>query len=157
MLHSPAAWQRWQPQGGCTLPCCWLVLPPGARSQASTWGAAHGCRATDHSRWFETPISYRIPYEEGFEPYVLVQRRFVPWYDERFKGYRKNKVCGWVGERPCCLSALLGAGSIHGSFQGLTQTTSCCCNWVALPPRPQPLPQPASFLGCATWPPRWFI
>lgn len=51
-------------------------------------------RATDHSRWFETNISYRIPYEEGFEPYVLVQRRFVPWYDERFKGYRKNKV-GW--------------------------------------------------------------
>ncbi|EFN57236.1 expressed protein, partial [Chlorella variabilis] len=49
-------------------------------------------RATDHSRWFETSISYRIPYEEGFEPYVLVQRRFVPWYDERFKGYRKNKV-----------------------------------------------------------------
>ena len=52
------------------------------------------CRATDHSRWFETNISYRIPYEEGFEPYVLVQRRFVPWYDERFKGYRKNKVGG---------------------------------------------------------------
>ena len=59
-------------------------------------------RATDHSRWFETSISYRIPYEEGFEPYVLVQRRFVPWYDERFKGYRKNKV-GAVG------SALLAA------------------------------------------------
>lgn len=57
-----------------------ILLPPGA------------CRATDHSRWFETNISYRIPYEEGFEPYVLVQRRFVPWYDERFKGYRKNKV-----------------------------------------------------------------
>ena len=55
------------------------------------------CRATDHSRWFETNISYRIPYEEGFEPYVLVQRRFVPWYDERFKGYRKNKVGGGAG------------------------------------------------------------
>lgn len=32
-------------------------------------------RATDHARWFETNISYRIPYEEGFEPYVLVQVR----------------------------------------------------------------------------------
>ncbi|KAL4856061.1 LARGE xylosyl- and glucuronyltransferase 2 [Chlorella vulgaris] len=51
-----------------------------------------GHRATDHTRWFETSLSYRIPYEEGFEPYVMVQRRFVPWYDERFKGYRKNKV-----------------------------------------------------------------
>ncbi len=29
---------------------------------------------------------------QGFEPYVMVARRFVPWYDERFRGYRKNKV-----------------------------------------------------------------
>lgn len=29
---------------------------------------------------------------QGFEPYVIVQRSMVPWYDERFKGYRKNKV-----------------------------------------------------------------
>lgn len=28
---------------------------------------------------------------------MLVQRRFVPWYDERFKGYRKNKVRGLAG------------------------------------------------------------
>ena len=31
-------------------------------------------------------------YEEGFEPYVIISRKFVPWYDERFVGYRKNKV-----------------------------------------------------------------
>lgn len=31
-------------------------------------------------------------YEEGYEPYVIVSRAFVPWYDERFVGYRKNKV-----------------------------------------------------------------
>ena len=35
---------------------------------------------------------YSIRYEEGFEPYVLVARKFVPWTDERFVGYRKNKV-----------------------------------------------------------------
>lgn len=23
---------------------------------------------------------------QGFEPYVIVARKFVPWYDERFKG-----------------------------------------------------------------------
>lgn len=42
-------------------------------------------RATDHARWFETNISYRIPYEEGFEPYVLVQ--------VRFNSRRKNTTC----------------------------------------------------------------
>lgn len=31
-------------------------------------------------------------YEEGYEPYVIIHRRYVPWYDERFVGYRKNKV-----------------------------------------------------------------
>lgn len=31
-------------------------------------------------------------YEEGFEPYVIISRKHVPWYDERFVGYRKNKV-----------------------------------------------------------------
>ena len=29
---------------------------------------------------------------QGYEPYIIVSRRFVPWYDERFRGYRKNKV-----------------------------------------------------------------
>jgi len=31
-------------------------------------------------------------YEEGYEPYVIIHRRYVPWYDERFVGYRKKKV-----------------------------------------------------------------
>ncbi|PSC70030.1 Glycosyltransferase LARGE2 [Micractinium conductrix] len=46
----------------------------------------------DFPRWFKTNDSYPIAYQEGFEPYVLMQRRFVPWYDERFKGYNRNKV-----------------------------------------------------------------
>ena len=29
---------------------------------------------------------------QGYEPYVIVARKYVPWYDERFVGYRKNKV-----------------------------------------------------------------
>ena len=31
---------------------------------------------------------------------LQMQRRFVPWYDERFKGYNKNKVRG-RGCVPC--------------------------------------------------------
>ncbi|KAL6781671.1 hypothetical protein ACKKBF_B09005 [Auxenochlorella protothecoides x Auxenochlorella symbiontica] len=51
-----------------------------------------GHRATDYARWLTARTPYHIRYEEGYEPYVLVARRFVPWYDERFVGYRKNKV-----------------------------------------------------------------
>ncbi len=29
---------------------------------------------------------------QGYEPYVLVSRHFVPWYDERFRGYGKDKI-----------------------------------------------------------------
>lgn len=51
-----------------------------------------GHRATDFRKWLTAAHPYRIRYEEGFEPYVLVARKFVPWTDERFVGYRKNKV-----------------------------------------------------------------
>jgi glycosyltransferase-like protein LARGE len=51
-----------------------------------------GHRATDFRKWLAAARPYRIRYEEGFEPYVLVARKFVPWTDERFVGYRKNKV-----------------------------------------------------------------
>lgn len=29
---------------------------------------------------------------QGFEPYVLVSKTKVPWYDERFTGYLENKI-----------------------------------------------------------------
>lgn len=51
-----------------------------------------GHRATDFRKWLVASLPYKIKYEEGFEPYVLIARKFVPWTDERFIGYRKNKV-----------------------------------------------------------------
>lgn len=48
---------------------------------------------TDHSRWANTTEAYQINYQIGFEPYVLMARKLVPWYDERFRGYYWNKVC----------------------------------------------------------------
>lgn len=51
-----------------------------------------GHRATDFRKWLIAAHPYTITYEEGFEPYVLVARKYVPWTDERFVGYRKNKV-----------------------------------------------------------------
>lgn len=51
-----------------------------------------GHRATDFKKWLTATRPYSIVYEQGFEPYVLVHRKLVPWFDERFVGYRKNKV-----------------------------------------------------------------
>ena len=40
---------------------------------------------------------YAIKFRSGYEPYVLVARKIMPWYDERFRGYGWDKVhC-----RPC--------------------------------------------------------
>ena len=30
---------------------------------------------------------------QGFEPYVLVSKTYVPWYDERFAGYLVSFAC----------------------------------------------------------------
>eukprot|EP00899_Mesostigma_viride_P001941 jgi/Mesvir1/11748/Mv00120-RA.2 len=34
----------------------------------------------------------RVEYEEGFEPYAIAFRPYLPPYDERFSGYGRNKV-----------------------------------------------------------------
>lgn len=44
-------------------------------------GFVNGHRSTDFDRWQTAEIAYRVQYEEGFEPYVMAQRQFVPWYD----------------------------------------------------------------------------
>lgn len=80
-------------------------------------GFVNGHRSTDFQRWLNAAVAYPVQYEEGYEPYVIASRKAVPWYDERFKGYRKNKVVhlmhmhslgisfvvtprGWVVHRP---------------------------------------------------------
>jgi glycosyltransferase-like protein LARGE len=50
----------------------------------------HG--ATNFSRWITATAPYEIVYERMFEPYVLVAKKYVPWFDERFIGYYRNKV-----------------------------------------------------------------
>lgn len=29
---------------------------------------------------------------QGFEPYVFVSKKHIPWFDERFSGYLENKL-----------------------------------------------------------------
>lgn len=57
---------------------------------------AQGHRATNFNRWkAATDLSgwYEVAYEEGFEPFVIMNRLLVPAFDERFEGYGRNKVC----------------------------------------------------------------
>lgn len=46
------------------------------------------------------------PAPQGCEPYIVALRQDVPWYDERFRGYGRDKIvhllhvsggyrCGW--------------------------------------------------------------
>ncbi|KAG6551277.1 hypothetical protein Mapa_007204 [Marchantia paleacea] len=50
----------------------------------------HG--STDTERWLSSVAMYQVQYKDGYEPYLLCARRLVPWYDERFIGYGRNKV-----------------------------------------------------------------
>ncbi|GAB4820650.1 hypothetical protein N2152v2_007696 [Parachlorella kessleri] len=57
--------------------------------------AAHfekGHNFTLYDRWVSADAPYTIQHEAGYEPYVLVSRQHVPWYDERFMGYGWDKI-----------------------------------------------------------------
>jgi hypothetical protein len=53
---------------------------------------ARGHSATDYARWAAATQRYDVTYEPGYEPYLLVARRHVPFYDERFRGYGRDKI-----------------------------------------------------------------
>jgi len=60
----------------------------------------HGCYspvsqiATESLHWLKnsTTQPYRIFYEEYYEPYLLMKKSSVPYYDERFTGRHRNKM-----------------------------------------------------------------
>lgn len=43
-------------------------------------------------KWINTTEPYPVKHETGFEPYILMLKEHVPYYDERFRGYYFNKV-----------------------------------------------------------------
>ena len=58
--------------------------------QVEQYSAGHG--PTRYEQWLTAQEPYSIKYEKGFEPYIMVARKYVPWYDERFRGYSRNKI-----------------------------------------------------------------
>ncbi|CAM9225498.1 unnamed protein product [Choristocarpus tenellus] len=58
-----------------------------------------GYEPTDFDRWMMTEeddhdgaLAYSVPYKSYFEPYVVMSKSSVPFYDERFRGYGMNKA-----------------------------------------------------------------
>ncbi|KAL4420519.1 hypothetical protein ABPG75_010175 [Micractinium tetrahymenae] len=51
-----------------------------------------GHQATDYWRWIKSHAAYPVQYQIGYEPYIMMHRDYVPFYDERFRGYYWNKV-----------------------------------------------------------------
>lgn len=51
-----------------------------------------GHKASNYPLWFASDTPYPISFKVGYEPYLLVSRRHIPWYDERFRGYGWDKV-----------------------------------------------------------------
>jgi len=71
------------------------ALTSSSPPQASGFHIDHfpvGHAPTDFARWFSAGRPYEVAYEENFEPYIIASRKWLPAYDERFRGYGLNKV-----------------------------------------------------------------
>ena len=51
-----------------------------------------GHEKTNFWRWMNSTDPYEVEYQIGFEPYIMMLKKFTPYYDERFRGYYWNKV-----------------------------------------------------------------
>lgn len=82
-------------QSSCMSYCTPLTELPWSYQQQSALLAPTsfcGARSTNYKKWFSSAEPYPIKFKSGYEPYVLVARKIMPWYDERFRGYGWDKV-----------------------------------------------------------------
>lgn len=66
-----------------------------SRGAASSFHIGHFSRGhgpTDAGRWMSAAEPYVVPFQEYYEPYIITSKRWLPRFDERFRGYGMNKV-----------------------------------------------------------------
>lgn len=61
----------------------------------NTFKPGHG--PTNYSKWFSANEPYQIRYADNYEPFVIVHRKFIPWYDERFRGVSRLPIVSDFG------------------------------------------------------------
>lgn len=64
--------------------------PATLTPHTADWLQGHA--PTDYRRWFAAKEPYSIKFDEGYEPWFIVDRFQNPFYDEVFRGYGWNKV-----------------------------------------------------------------
>ena len=62
----------------------------------SRWFSLAGIEDEKHASWAHNSscsvCGYEIEPEVGYEPFILMSRMHVPWFDERFRGYGWDKI-----------------------------------------------------------------
>ncbi|KAL4435056.1 hypothetical protein ABPG77_003881 [Micractinium sp. CCAP 211/92] len=55
--------------------------------------------AAHYEKWIAAEDFYAVPFVGNYEPYVIVNRTLLPWYDEQYRGHAFDKVtharCFW--------------------------------------------------------------
>lgn len=51
-----------------------------------------GHNTTNFKRWYRDDQQYKITYAYRFEPWIIADRKAIPWHDVRFRGYGQNKI-----------------------------------------------------------------
>ena len=51
-----------------------------------------GHNTTNFPQWYDSQSQYSVPYTERFEPWIIANRKIIPWHDVRFRGYGQNKI-----------------------------------------------------------------
>lgn len=79
---------------------------------------------------------------QGYEPYILVLREHVPWYDERFRGYGRDKIVhlmhlaggDFVGLHQGGLACRLALKVMKDLQTRVSQGRAACCGTTPPPP-----------------------
>ena len=74
-----------------------------------------GHRSTDYPKFFNSSAPYAVKFKTGYEPYILVSRKAMPWYDERFRGYGWDKVSIYLPWKLSLTHAWLGLLQLNKS------------------------------------------
>ena len=107
-------------------------IPPDMKSALELWtstppmlvpfhgrGYKRGHGFANYTRWFHASRGFGLRYNEGMEPYVVVARASVPYFQEIFWGYGLNKV-SWHTEMHCAGYKVRARACVSGSGLALS-------------------------------------